>query len=150
MSDLRSGVKSQNRKCCTFRGFWSSVLSKILQVEGTTVIVMGNCEATPRDNVLLKISNVMPIQDGWPTDPIAAKIITSRCGLTISWLFSVISLQQFLRWKFRYLLTCLLYLTYFEMVRQSFLVCFRKFFLTKCNGQRLSVFLWLTLFNFKL
>ncbi len=35
-------------------------------------------------------------QDDWPTDPITAEIITSQCGLTTFWLFSVISLQQFL------------------------------------------------------
>ncbi len=41
------------------------------------------------------------IQNGWPTDPFTTEIKTSRCGLTISWLFSGISLQQFLRWMFR-------------------------------------------------
>ncbi len=53
------------------------------------------------------------IQEGWPTDPITTEIITSQCGLTMSWLFSVISLQQLHRWKFRNMFmeysTCLLF-----------------------------------------
>ncbi len=52
MSDLLSGVKSQNWKCCTFRGFWSFVLHKISQVEDTTVEEMGNRNASLWDNVV--------------------------------------------------------------------------------------------------
>ncbi len=44
-------------------------------------------------------------QDGWPTDPITTEVITSPCGLTMFRLFSVISLQHFLRWKFRNMFT---------------------------------------------
>ncbi len=78
---------------------------EVLQVEETTVKEMDNWKAIPRDNVILKISNGVPIQDGWPTDPITTEIITSRCGLTMMCLFSVISLQQFLRSKFRNMFT---------------------------------------------
>ncbi len=49
------------------RGFWSFVLHEILQVEETTVKEMDNWKVTPRDNVLLKISNSAPISR-WLTD----------------------------------------------------------------------------------
>ncbi len=62
---------------------------------------MDNWKSTPRDNALLKISFGAPIQDVWPTDARTTESKTSRCGLTMSWQFSVISLQHFLRWKFR-------------------------------------------------
>ncbi len=91
MSDLLFGVWSQNRKC--------------LQVEETAVEEMDDWKATPLDSAILKIFNGAPIPDGWPTDPITTEIITSQCGLTMTCLFSVISLQQFLRWKFRYMFT---------------------------------------------
>ncbi len=78
MSDLRSGVLSQNRKCCTFRGFRSSALNEILQVEETTVKEVANWKATPRDNAFLKISNGAPIQDGCPVDVSSTEINTSR------------------------------------------------------------------------
>ncbi len=51
-------------------------------------------------SAILKISNGAPIQDGWLTDPTTTEIITARCGLTMFWLLFVISLQQFVRWKF--------------------------------------------------
>ncbi len=41
------------------------------------------------------ISNGEPIKGGWPTDLISTEIITSRCGLTMPRLFSVISLQHY-------------------------------------------------------
>ncbi len=65
MSDLRWGLKSQNRKECTFRGFWSFVLHEISQVEETAAKEMENWKASPRDNMFLKISNSAPIQDEW-------------------------------------------------------------------------------------
>ncbi len=49
-----------------------------------------------RQCVVLKISNGAPIQH----DPNTSEIITHRCDLAMFWLFSVISLQQFIRWKF--------------------------------------------------
>ncbi len=113
---------AQNRKYYTFRGFWSFVLPEILQVEDTPVNEMENSKASRRDNVLLKISNSAPIQDGWPTKASTTEIKASRCGLSMSWLLSVISLQHFLCWKFRniygikhvfsYFFTFLLHLTY--------------------------------------
>ncbi len=75
------------------RGFWSLALHEILQVEETMVEEMDNLKATPRDNVFLKISNGAPIQDGWPTEPITTEIITSRCDLTMIYLFYVPSLK---------------------------------------------------------
>ncbi len=50
-------------------------------------------------------TTVRQFHDGWLTNPITTEIITSRCGLTLTCLFSVISLQQFLRWKFRNMFT---------------------------------------------
>ncbi len=69
---------------------------------------MYNWKTTPRDNVFLKIPKGAPLQDGWPMDPITTETITSQCGLTMFWLFSVISLQHFrLQNKARvYLLKC--------------------------------------------
>ncbi len=63
------------------RGFRNSALHEILQVEETTVKDMANWKATPRDNVLFKISNGAPIQDGCPIDVSTTKIKTSRYGL---------------------------------------------------------------------
>ncbi len=40
------------------------VLHESLQIEETTVKEMDNWKATPRDNVILKIPNGAPIQDG--------------------------------------------------------------------------------------
>ncbi len=54
---------------------------------------------------ILKIPNGAPIQDGWATDPITTEIIPSRYSLKMIYLFSVISMQQFLRWKFRNMFT---------------------------------------------
>ncbi len=54
MSDLR----------CTFRDFWSFVLHEISQVEETMAKEMDNWKAIPRGNVILKVSNGAPIQDG--------------------------------------------------------------------------------------
>ncbi len=61
MSDLRSGVQSQNRKCCICRGFISVVLHEIPQVEEATAKEMVNWKATSGDNVFLNISNGAPI-----------------------------------------------------------------------------------------
>ncbi len=64
----RSGLTKQSQK-------FSQIESMLKE--------MGNWKATPRDSVILKISNGAPIQDAWPTDPITSEIITSRCGLTM-------------------------------------------------------------------
>ncbi len=60
---------------------------------------MDNWKATPQDNVIMKISNGATSQDGRPKDLITSEIIACRYGLTMIRLFSVISLQQFLRWN---------------------------------------------------
>ncbi len=93
---LGSEVLSQNYKYCTFRGSWSLVLHEISLREE-----MYNSKATLRDNVFLKISKGAPIQADWPPDSTTTEVITPRCGLEIFWQFCAISLQQFLRRKFR-------------------------------------------------
>ncbi len=65
---------------------------------------MGNWKATPRGNILGRSPTVRQFQDDSPTDPITAEIITNPCGLAMFRLFSVISLQQFLRCTFRNML----------------------------------------------
>ncbi len=93
------------KKFCTFRDFLNFVLHKIAHVEETKTDEIDYWKATPWDNVFLKIFNGASIQDGWPKDPITTEMITPRCGLTLIWLFTVISLQQFLWCKFRNMFT---------------------------------------------
>ncbi len=57
--------------------------SRVSEVDETTVKEMHNWKATPRDNALLKISNVAPIQDGCPTDVSTTEMKISQCALTI-------------------------------------------------------------------
>ncbi len=90
MSHLRSGVKSQNRKCCNSGVSDVFFLNQVLQVEETTVKEMDNRKATPRDNVLLKIFKGAPISR-WLTNG------TDRNKCPMFRLFYVISMQQFLR-----------------------------------------------------
>ncbi len=93
------GVWSSNWKWCALRGYCSFVLHEISQAEETTTEEMDNWKATPR-NVFLKISYNARIQDGWLTERPAAGIITPRCGLTMFWLFSVISCSHSYAKKF--------------------------------------------------
>ncbi len=73
-------------------------LHQVLQVEETTVKEMDNWKATPWDNVLLKIFYGAPISR-WLADG------SDRSNFSILRLLYVISLQQFLRWKFRIMFT---------------------------------------------
>ncbi len=62
----------------------------------------GQLEGHSAKQCVFKYPDGTPIRDGWSTDPITSKIIPPRPGLIMSWLFSVISLQQFPCWKYHY------------------------------------------------
>ncbi len=60
----------------------------------TTLKEINSGNATPRDNMSVKISNGAPIQDGWSTEASTAEIKASRCGLNMFWLISAISFAE--------------------------------------------------------
>ncbi len=72
----------------------------------------GQLEGYSGRQCVLKISNRVPLRHGCAPDPIPWEIITPSCGPTMLWLLSVLSLQQFLRWKLKHVFILKSYLSW--------------------------------------